>query len=233
MLGVLANSAGVIIGSGIGLLFRKALPERMTDLMLKGIAICVIVMAIEMALDGFDALLSIFSVALGAVIGELLRIEERVEQLGDLVAKKFTKSEESGASFSQAFVSTTMLFCIGPMAIVGALAAGADGNNDILFSKAVLDGVSSIAFAAALGPGVLLSSVTLFLWQGLFALLSGWVAPFLGDAVVTGISSVGGLLIICISLRMLKVANIKIANLLPAVFLPILFVPLFALLGGT
>ncbi|MBQ0125811.1 MAG: DUF554 domain-containing protein, partial [Clostridiales bacterium] len=156
------------------------------------------------------------------VIGTLLKIDERLEALGEKIENKLGHGE----SFAKSFVSSTLLFCVGAMAIVGSLDAGLTGDNSTLFAKSILDGISSIIFASTLGFGVIFSIVPLILYQGGIALLAGVIAPVLSQNTITGMKLVGSLLIVALSLNMLNITKIKVANLVPAVFLPIGLVPL-------
>lgn len=221
MLGTLVNTVAIIVGGSLGLLFKKGIPSKLTDTIMNGLALCVLYIGFTGALKGENALVIIFSMVIGAVIGECLDLDARVNQLGLWLEKKFKKSD-SKTSISEGFVTASLLFCVGAMAIIGALQDGLVGNYDMLLTKSMLDGVSAIVFASTLGVGVILSSAFVFTYQGSISLLAGVLAPFLTDSVINEMTCVGSLLIIALGLNVLKVTHIKIMNLVPAIFIPIL-----------
>ena len=221
MLGTLVNFGAIIIGSVIGLVFHKAIKEKISDTIMKGLGLCIILIGIQGALKGEDTLVVIASMAIGAYLGEWIDIELRLNQLGNYVESKFAK-EKNGA-FSQGFVTASLLFAVGAMAIVGSLESGLHNDNSILYTKSMLDFISSMIFAGSLGVGVLFSSFVILIYQGSITLLSSFVAPFLTTTVITNMSCVGSIVIIGLGLNMVKATKIKVANLIPAIFLPILF----------
>lgn len=233
MLGVAVNAAAVIIGGLLGLVFRKILSKKLGDAVMTGVALCVMYIGISGTLDdsesffsGEKLLVMIFSVLLGAIIGTLCNLDGLLEKFGTWTEKKFVGHTEGKSSFAGAFVSSTLLFCVGAMAVVGSLDAGLSGDNGTLFAKSILDGISAVVFASTFGAGVLLSAVPLFIYQGAMVLLAGVLAPVLSSTVITSMSVVGSLLIVALSLNMLKITSIKIMNYLPAIFLPIALCPL-------
>lgn len=221
MFGTLVNTGAIIIGGSLGLLFRKGIPSKLSDTIMNGLALCVLYIGFTGALKGENALIVIFSMVIGAIIGECLDLDKRVNDLGIWMEKKFKKND-SKVSISEGFVTASLLFCVGAMAIIGSLQDGLTGNSDMLLTKSMLDGVSSIVFASTLGVGVILSSAFVFTYQGSITLLAGILAPFLTDSVINEMTCVGSLLIIALGLNVLKVTNIKIMNLVPAIFIPIL-----------
>jgi len=221
MVGTLVNFGAIIIGSVIGLVFHKAIKEKISDTIMKGIGLCIILIGIQGALKGEDTLVVIASMAIGAYLGEWIDIELKLNQLGNYVESKFAK--EKNGTFSQGFVTASLLFAVGAMAIVGSLESGLHNDNSILYTKSMLDFISSMIFAGSLGVGVLFSSFVILIYQGSITLLSSFVAPFLTTAVITNMSCVGSIVIIGLGLNMVKATQIKVANLIPAIFLPILF----------
>lgn len=221
MLGTLVNFGAIIIGSVIGLVFHKAIKEKISDTIMKGLGLCIILIGIQGALKGEDTLVVIASMAIGAYLGEWIDIELRLNQLGNYVESKFAK--EKNGTFSQGFVTASLLFAVGAMAIVGSLESGLHNDNSILYTKSMLDFISSMIFAGSLGVGVLFSSFVILIYQGSITLLSSLVAPFLTTTVITNMSCVGSIVIIGLGLNMVKATQIKVANLIPAIFLPILF----------
>ncbi len=219
--GSFVNVALVLVGGGLGLLLKKGLPERVSDAVMKAMGLCVLFIGIDGALEGSNALIAVISMAVGTIIGSAVDLDRRINNLASKIEKKLTKPGEKG-EFAEGFVAATLLFCIGAMAIVGSLDSGISNDYETLITKSVIDGVSSIVMASALGWGVLASVVPIFLYQGSITMLAGVVAPFLNEYTVAHMTCVGSLLIIAIALNMLKLTNIKVMNSLPAVFLPII-----------
>ncbi len=223
MLGTLVNTAAVLVGSCIGLLFRKGLPERFGQVIMKGLGLCVMYIGIKGALKGENEIIAILSVAVGAVIGELLRLDERLEKLGGWIERKCKKREDDKTSVTEGFVSASLLFCVGAMTILGSLESGISGDHSTLFLKSILDFTCSIIYASTLGYGVLFSAATVLVIQGSITLLAGWIAPVLTETVILEMSCVGSILIIGLALNMLGITKLKMMNYIPAIFLPLLF----------
>lgn len=221
LLGVFVNDAAVLAGTVIGLLFRKVLSEKYTDAAMKAVALCVLYIGISGALKGQNAVIAILSLVLGTLLGTLADLDGLLAKFGDRLQSRFAKN--GGSSLAESFVSATLLFCVGAMAIVGSLSSGLSGDHATLYSKAVLDGISSIVFASTLGVGVALSIIPMTLYQGGIVLLAAVVAPYLGETVIAEMTCVGSLVIIALGLNMLGLTKIKVANMVPAIFLPILF----------
>ena len=235
--GTIINTLVILAGSAVGLSihalagrFSSALGEkgarlgeRLQTLMMQGIALCVLYIGISGSLKGQNALAAILSMALGAILGELLDLDGRMNRLGQWVQDRTARVlKGGGSSVAEGFVTSSLLFCVGAMSIVGALENGLTGNFDTLKAKSVLDGISSIIFASSLGVGVALSAVPVLLYQGLISLAAGVLSPLLGDAVIAEMTCVGSLLIVAMGLNMLGVTKIKVMNLVPGIFLPIL-----------
>ena len=223
MLGTLVNTAAVLVGSCIGLLFRKGLPERFGQVIMKGLGLCVMYIGIKGALKGENEIIAILSVAVGAVIGELLRLDERLEKLGGWIERKCKKREDDKTSVTEGFVSASLLFCVGAMTILGSLESGISGDHSTLFLKSILDFTCSIIYASTLGYVVLFSAATVLVIQGSITLLAGWIAPVLTETVILEMSCVGSILIIGLALNMLGITKLKMMNYIPAIFLPLLF----------
>lgn len=236
--GTLVNAAAILVGSLLGMLltwlaghFSTLLPagstllaERLKTIIMQGVALCVMYLGISGCLEGNNSLIAILSMVLGALIGELLDLDKRMRSLGDWVQKRTEHLVTNGgqASISEGFVTASLLFCVGAMAIVGALQDGLTGDHSTLFAKSLLDGISSIVFGASLGLGVAFSAVAILLYQGSISLMASFLQPYLGDAVIEEMTCVGSLLIVALSLNMLGLTKIKVMNLVPAIFLPIL-----------
>ena len=231
MLGVGINVATVLLGGALGLLLGRRVAQRLRDTVMQGLGLCVLVIGALSALETADVLALIVSCVLGGFLGEWINIEKRLENLGGRAERLLTRGEARG-TFVQGVMTASLGFCVGAMSVVGSLESGLSGDHATLIAKAALDGVGAVFFAAAMGPGVLLSALVILLYQGAIALSASLVAPLLSQAVVTEMSAVGGALIVGIGLNMLGVAKIRVGNLLPAVFVPLVYVPLAAWLGG-
>lgn len=221
MLGTIVNALAVIAGAFIGLLLKKGIPEKISDVVMKGVALCVLYIGISSSLKGSNTLIAIISIVLGAVIGSLLDIDRRLNSLGELAERKLSKGDGK-TSIAEGFVSASLLFCVGSMAIVGSIQSGLTGNHEMIYTKSMLDGISAIIFTSTLGVGVFLSAAAVLVYQGIIVLCAQWVQPFLSDYAVAEMTCVGGLLIIALALNMLGITKLKTANYIPAVFIPII-----------
>ncbi|GAA0236665.1 DUF554 domain-containing protein [Metaclostridioides mangenotii] len=223
MLGTIVNSLAIAVGCIVGLFIKKGIPDRVSKTIMSGLGLCVLYIGIEGSLKGENTLITVICIAVGGLIGELIDIDKKINKLGDFLQEKFSKGDDQETSIAKGFVTTSLIYCVGAMAIVGALESGLTGNHQTLFTKALLDGISAIIFTTTLGIGVIFSSVAVFIYQGLITIGAAFLSTLLSDAVVTALTAVGSLLIIGIALNLLEITKIKVANLLPAVFLPILF----------
>lgn len=227
MFAVFVNMALVLVGSAVGLLLKNRFSERMGQAVMKGLGLCTMGIGMSSLLGGKDTLCTIICVALGTILGEWLNIEKGMDDLGELLRRKLIKGE-GNSRFVEGFVNATVLYCVGAMSINGAIAAGINGDYSILISKSVMDMVSSITFAAAMGIGVPFAVIPILLYEGGLTLLAGVVGPYLSAAVITEMSAVGGAIIVGIGLNLLEASKegIRVSNMLPAIFLPIAYVPL-------
>ena len=235
MIGTIINVLAILVGSALGLLLRRGLRQEVADTVTQGLSLSVILVGVQGMIQTTNMLLVILSMVFGGIIGALLQIEKRMNDLGAYAQRKLVRvSDESGAGndFANGFVTASLVFCIGAMAVVGSLNSGIRGDHSTLIAKAALDGVASALFASTMGIGVMLSAVPVLVYQGSIALLGNAIAPFLSDAVVLEMSAVGGLLIVGLGVNMLLKQQIKVANLLPAIFIPFLYFPIARLLGG-
>ncbi|SCI51110.1 DUF554 domain-containing protein [Intestinibacter bartlettii] len=234
-LGVIVNGLVIVGASFAALILKKFIMkfdknnkvEKISDTIMSGLALCIIYMGISGALECQHVLICIISMVVGGLIGELIDIDKGLNSLGDKIEEKLNKGKvdvsKEKVSISQGFVSASLLFCVGAMAVVGALNSGLFGNNDTLFAKSALDGVSSFLFSLTMGIGVLLSAVAVFLYEGIIACGAFLLKGVLSSAVITEMNAVGSLLILALGINMILKANIKVANLLPAMFVPIIF----------
>lgn len=227
MLATIINVALILVGSAIGLLFKNLISDRLMSIITHALGLCVLGIGISGMVGTKDMLCVIVCMVAGTVIGELIDIERRLEKAGDLLRAKVAKGD-GDSRFTESFVNASLLFCVGAMAITGSIEAGLNHNYEIIVSKGVIDGVTSISFAATMGIGVTFSVIPLFVYQGAITLLAAWVGPYLPAAVVTEMSAVGGTLIVAIAINLLGLSKtkIKVGNMLPAMFLPIGYIPL-------
>ena len=217
LLGSLVNGGAIIVGGLVGLFAGKLLPERLRTSVMAALSLMTIGIAVPGLLKSSNALIPIISMVIGTIIGELLNIDAAVNKLGENLQKRF-----SGSRVTEGFVTGSLVFAIGALAVMGPLQSGLQHQHDLLFSKSVIDGVASIVFASTLGLGVALSGLMVFAVEGSIALLASVVAPYLGEAVVNEITFVGSLLIVGISLNLLGITKLRILNMVPAILLPIL-----------
>ena len=223
MLGVLVNSVAVLIGGLIGLIFKSKISHKVSKPVMVGLGVCVLYIGISGSLQGENILIAISAIVLGIITGTVLNIDDNINKLANKVEQKF-KKEDSGESLSEGFVTATLLFCIGAMTITGSIQAGLANDNSILITKAILDFVSAIMLAASLGRGVLLSSISLLITQGLLVILSSIIAPYINDTVINEITCVGSLIIILIGTNLMGITKVKVADFLPAIiYTPVIY----------
>ena len=226
MIGTLINCAAIILGSALGLLLRRGMKDSISKTVMQGIGLSVILIGLSGAIKTGNTLLVILSMVIGGVLGALIDIDSRMNRLGAWAQKKLTHGDDENNTFAKGFVTASLIFCVGAMAVVGALDSGIRGDHSTLIAKAALDGVTSIILASSLGIGVMLSAAPVLVYQGAIALLGTAIAPLLSDVVVTEMSAVGGLLIMAIGINMLLDTEIKVANLLPAILIPFIYYPI-------
>ncbi len=222
MSGVFANVGAVIFGSLVGMLFKKAIPKSLADILMQGLGLCTLFIGIQGAMKGQNTLIMILSVVLGTIIGTVLKLDEKINSLGSKIESKFQKNGGATGGIAQGLVTSTLVFCVGAMAVVGSLNAGLYGDSTMLYAKSMLDLVSACVFASTLGFGVTLSAVSVFVYQGALVLLAGVAAPmFTSEVLVAEMTCAGSVLIMGIGLNLIGVTKIKIMNMLPAMFVPI------------
>lgn len=231
LVGTLVNVGTVLAGGAIGLAFKKGIPERLNDSVFKALGLITMFIGVSGCLCGENTLIAVIAMILGTIIGALLDVDKRINNVGKFIERKVSKDNEK-STVAQGFVSSSLLFCVGAMTIVGSLQAGLNGDCSVLFTKSAMDFCSSIIFASTLGVGVLFSAIFVFVYQGLITVLATWVAPLLTDAVVNEMSCVGYVIIIGLALNILGITKIKVMNMVPAIFLPIALVPLFNIIAG-
>ena len=221
MFGVIINVFTVLLGSAIGLLFKKGIPQKVSNAAMVGLGACTLYIGISGSLCGENPLILIASVVLGAIVGTLLNIDGAINKLAEAVEKKFKKKENS---IAEGLVSATLLFCVGSMTITGSIQAGLTGDNSVLITKAMLDLVSSMMLASSLGIGVLFAAVSVFVIQGGLVLFADLIAPILSAGAINEMTCAGSILIIMIGINLMGITKLKVADFLPAIFFaPIIY----------
>ena len=230
MTGTIVNALTIIAGSIVGLIIKKGLPQRMEDTIMKIMGLAVLIIGLngvigamftvnaDGGLSSSGELLMLVCLVIGAIIGELLDIDARLDRFGKMIETK-TKAE----GFSRGFISAAIIYCVGAMAIIGALNDGLTGDSSVLFIKSALDGVSAIVLTTSLGIGVAFSAVPVLVYQGAIALLAGVISPLISDVLLNQICSVGYVIVAAIGINFLGAAKIRVANLLPALLVPVVY----------
>lgn len=232
--GTIVNAAAIIIGATLGLIIKGGLSERFQETITKAIGLTTMFIGMSGALTGLitinngvletqDTMLMIASLIAGALIGEWIDIELRLENMGEWCKAKLYKNGSTQNTFVEAFVTSSLLFCVGAMAIVGSLEDGLNHNFTTLFAKSIMDGVMAIIFCASLGIGVYFSALAVIVYQGSITLMAGFIRPYLSDIVIGRMSFVGSILIFALGINLIFGKKIKIGNLLPAMFIPLFF----------
>jgi uncharacterized membrane protein YqgA involved in biofilm formation len=231
-IGTLANVFAIVVGGLAGLFIKSGIPKKFSDTVMQALGLAVFIIGISGVLKGIytiteygrlereHIMLMILSLVGGGILGEALDLELKLEKSAQWIQNKFDNKD---SNFVQGFVSTTLLYCVGAMAIVGSLEDGLFGNPATLFAKSVLDGISAVVFSATLGIGVIFSSIPVALYQGSITLMAIVIRPWLTDMVISQTSLVGSVLIMAIGMNLLKLTTIRVANLLPAIFIPLIY----------
>ena len=221
--GAVVNFFLVILGTLIGLLFKKGIPERIQKALLTGMAFCVLYIGITgLFEDGANILVMIICFALGSVIGELLDLDKQANRLGQAIENRFSKNKNS--KITEGFVAATLLFCVGAMTIVGSIDSGISGDNSTLYSKSVIDCVAAAVLTSSMGIGVIFAAFSTLVIEGVLTLLASFIAPVLTDYIIAQISVIGSLLIIVLALNMLGITKLKVMNFVPSTLLPLILI---------
>uniref|UniRef100_A0A7C3RW88 DUF554 domain-containing protein n=1 Tax=Dictyoglomus thermophilum TaxID=14 RepID=A0A7C3RW88_DICTH len=223
-MGTIFNAIAVIIGGTIGTIFKERIPSSLQKLLMDVLGLICLPLGMEMAIKGEKFLALVFSIVIGGIIGELIGIHEGLEKFSNMIERRFTKEKNT---FAKGFLTATLLYCIGPMTIMGSLQDGLGQSPQILYTKSLLDGTASIALASALGLGVIFSAISVLVVQGSITLFAKFISTFFTDIIVQEMTAVGGVLILGIALNLLNIKQIKVANLLPALFLIPIFIHIF------
>lgn len=233
-LGTLGNIALILIGSTIGMIIKGGLKQRFQETIMNGLGLAVMFIGISGALEGLlvitegkivsrNIMLMIISLAIGGFLGEVINLEEKLDRIGEWLKVKLKVNKEKDKGFVEGFVNSSLLFCVGAMAIIGALRDGLSADSSMLLAKGIIDGVVAIFFASTLGIGVFFSVIPVGIYQGIITLTAGFVEPFLSERLISNLSFVGSILIFAIGINMIFGKKIKTGNLLPAILVPIAY----------
>jgi hypothetical protein len=225
--GTIVNVVAIFLGCSVGLILKSKFPEKIEKIIMQALGLASLLIGMQMAIKADNILLVIFSLVIGGVIGEIIDIEAGLERFGERIKRKF-KSNNTSERFVEGFLTASLLYCVGSMAIMGAIKEGLSGNPDILYAKSLLDGVTSIAFTAAMGIGVLFSAIPVFLYQGGITLLARTIKDFLSPKIINEMTAVGGILIWGIGFGLLGIKKIKVGNLLPAILVAAFLAAIFS-----
>lgn len=229
-IGTFANVAAILGGTVLGLFLRRGLPEKWQQTIMQGVALCIIVVGLQMALKTENIVICVASLVIGSVIGEWLDIDGHFKKIGLWLGTKINSGKSGGNAqkIAEGFISASLIYVIGAMAVVGSLEDGLNNNPTILYAKATMDGVIAIILAANLGVGVALSSVSVFLYQGTLTVLASFLQPIMTLVIINEVSACGGVLITAIGINMLRLLEIRVSNQLPAIFIAGVVTYLFA-----
>ncbi|TAH65428.1 MAG: DUF554 domain-containing protein [Anaerolineaceae bacterium] len=233
-MGTLGNIALILIGSTIGMIIKGGLKQRFQETIMSGLGLAVMFIGISGALEGLllvtdgkivstDIMLMIVSLAIGGFIGEAINIEARLDRVGEWLKIKLKVNKEKDKGFVEGFVNSSLLFCIGAMAIIGSLRDGLSADPSMLLAKGIIDGVVAIFFASTLGIGVFFSVIPVGIYQGVITIGAGFVEPFLSERLISNLSFIGSILIFAIGINMIFGKKIRTGNLLPAILVPIAY----------
>jgi uncharacterized membrane protein YqgA involved in biofilm formation len=225
MIATVINAAAVILGSIIGLLLHARIKESFKNIVYVGAGIMTVILGVKMALESSKIVFLALSLIIGGILGEWWKIEDGILALGEALKRTFAR-KESGKDFAYAFLTASVLFCVGAMALVGSFKAGTEGDYTLILTKSVLDGFMAVMLTAALGIGVAFSAVTVLVYQGALTLAAAWLKPLVSDILLRELTGVGGALVLMIGVNLLGLAKLKTANFLPALLLIVLFVVL-------
>ncbi|MBZ4652962.1 MAG: hypothetical protein JG781_300 [Peptococcaceae bacterium] len=225
MTGTIVNAAAIIAGAVVGLFLRTGIQERYKDIIMQGLGLSVLLIGMKMAFKTNNELLVILSLVIGAIIGEWLDIDRFLEALGQRLQAMIGSRE---GEFVRGFVSASLIYCVGAMAIMGPIESGLTGQHKVLYVKSALDGISAIIFSSTMGLGVVFSALPVFVYQGSITLLAGAVKALLTEAIIAELTATGGILIVAIGLNVLGIKQIKVANLLPAVLVVVILTSMVA-----
>ena len=224
MIGTLVNTAAVIVGGTIGLLLKKSMPERITTIYFQAVGLFTLVIGISMAVKMDHILIVVGGLVIGSMLGEWMNLEVAAERLGETLKKRFRMGNDK---FSEGLITAFLMFCIGSMTILGTIQEGTGGSSDLLFTKSLMDFFSGMLLASAFGFGVIVSAVPLFVFQGILSLIAMYASSFFTPAIIQGLTSVGGILLIGLAINILEIKKLRIMNMLPALVVVVLLLWVF------
>lgn len=219
MVGTIVNAAAVVVGSVVGMLIHSRLDKRFQDIIFQAIGLVTMMLGVSMALKSNNFLVVVLSILLGAVIGELMDIDGRLRRL----TERFSRGGDSGSRASQGFMTSTLLFCVGSMTILGAIEDGTGQTPTLLYTKSIMDGVSAVAFAASFGVAVMFSALPLLIYQGGLTLCAAWITGVMSEGMIDEMTAVGGVMLVGIGINVLQIKEIKVTNMLPSLIFAIIF----------
>jgi uncharacterized membrane protein YqgA involved in biofilm formation len=231
--GTIINTITVLVGGALGTILGARLPERIRETVMHGLGLLTLIIGVQLSFKTENVLIVLGSLLLGGIVGELLRIEDRLDSAGRWLERKGTRNKREGTKadvdrpeethsagatrFSRAFLTASLVFCVGPMAIMGSFQDGLEGNFEILAIKSALDFFAAMAFASTMGPGVISAALTVLVYQGVLTLGAGWASGALTDPMIAEMTATGGVLMLAIGLGLLELKKIRTGNLLPAI----------------
>ncbi len=224
MIGTIVNAGAVIAGGIVGMLLNKSMPERIKTIYFQAIGLFTIAIGISMVYNMQHILIIVSSLAIGSLLGEWMNLETGVERLSEKLRKRFRIGSER---FSEGLITAFLLYCIGSLTILGAIQEGTGGSSDLLFTKSLMDGFSSIILSSAFGIGVIASAIPLFLFQGGITLLAMYAGHFFTPEIILGLTNIGGILLIGLGINILEIKKLRIINMLPALIIVALLLWLF------
>jgi len=224
MLGTIVNVGTVLLGSALGLLLHRHLPEKITKIVFQGIGLFTLFLGFSMATKTSNFLIMIFSIVLGSIIGQLLSIDTALDNFSNRLKNRVGSENDK---FSEGLITAFLLFCMGSMTILGAFEEGLGNPPNLLYAKSMLDGFSSIALSAGLGIGVIFSAIPLLIYQGGLTLFAGWLGEFFSEIVINEMSAVGGLMLIGLGINILEIKRIKVINMLPGLLVAVVLAVIF------
>ncbi len=222
MIATIINSVAIIVGTALGLLAKKGLSKRASEIAFDATGVISLVIGISMAIKTEHILAFVISLLFGGLMGSAIGIEAAIKNLGEFIKKRFVKNDDisdANSSFAYGFLNASVLFCVGAMTILGCFKAGAEGDYSLLLTKSVMDGVMSIMFASTMGIGVGFSALSVLLYQGALTLLAVWVKPFVNDVMLNELSAAGGALVMMVGINLLNLKKIRTGDFLPALVL--------------
>ncbi len=229
MVGTLVNTGAIIAGSVVGLVIHSRLSQKMVDIVFQGIGLFTLAIGISMSLRSASMILVIISIVLGSIIGQGIDIDKYLHKSAGYLQQKYSKRKNNHAQdkdsdnrFNEGFVTASMLFCIGSMAILGAIEDGMGGSPNLLFTKSIMDGITSVALASTFGISILFSSIPVLVYQGGLTLFAAFIMRYMSDDMTANMTAVGGVLLIGLAINILKIKEINVTNMLPALIIVVL-----------